>query len=179
MVYVWWFMMYYCMVELIFWWMIFCLYFTIFSFLYFMISATFLRVLFDICSLWFMVCVLEWIVWGLGDISSSTGSQYLLPEDMDWFLFCAQKLAASPSSSSVAFYVASDSLRHMVAFAKGIAAAAASASNGRRGKSEWVVLTAEVFNNATDSWTGDTFGDLMVKLFMLFLLLLLLVFLLS
>ena len=115
----------------------------------------------------------------MGDISSSTGSQYLLPEDMDWFLFCAQKLAASPSSSSVAFYVASDSLRHMVAFAKGIAAAAASASNGRRGKSEWVVLTAEVFNNATDSWTGDTFGDLMVKLFMLFLLLLLLVFLLS
>jgi len=80
---------------------------------------------------------------------------------LDWFLFCAQKLASSASSSSVAFYVASDSLMHVSAFARGIAAAAASAPGGQTTK-EWVVLTAEVLNNATDSWTGDTFGDLMV-----------------
>ena len=110
----------------------------------------------------------------MGDTSSSTGSQYLLPEDMDWFLFCAQKLASSSSSSSVAFYVASDSLKHVSAFAKGIAAAASSALSGRRGKREWSVFTAEVLNNATDSWTGDTFGDLMVKYLLLLLLIVLL-----
>jgi len=81
---------------------------------------------------------------------------------MGWFLFCAQKLASSSSSSSVAFYVASDSLKHVSAFTRGIAAVTASAPSGRRGKREWVVLTAEVLNNSTDSWTGDTFGDLMV-----------------
>jgi len=54
--------------------------------------------------------------------------QYVLAEDMDWFLFCALKLASSSSSSSVAFYVASDSIKHVLAFSKGIAAAASDSS---------------------------------------------------
>ena len=87
--------------------------------------------------------------------------QYVLAEDMDWFLFCALKLASSSSSSSVAFYVASDSIKHVLAFSKGIAAAASTAaSNAAVGRRDWAVLTSEVLNNASDSSTVDSLGDL-------------------
>jgi hypothetical protein len=58
------------------------------------------------------------------------GLQYLLPEDMRWFLMCAVKLATWSSSSSVAFYVASDSTKHVGLFARGIADAASSSTGG-------------------------------------------------
>lgn len=90
------------------------------------------------------------------------GLQYLLPEDMDWFLFCAVKLASWSSSSSIAFYVASDSTKHVGLFARGIAAAASSSTGGIDVKRNWAVFTAEVVNNATDSWTSDSFADVMM-----------------
>ena len=81
---------------------------------------------------------------------------------MDWFLFSALKLASSFASSSVAFYVASDSMKHIAAFANGVAAAAASDADGGNGRRTWAVITAEILNNTTDSSTVDTFEDLMM-----------------
>jgi hypothetical protein len=60
----------------------------------------------------------------------------------------------------VAFYVASDSIKHMAAFASGIGAAVA--SDGRGGRKTLAVVTAEILNNTTDSTTVDTFTDLMM-----------------
>jgi hypothetical protein len=89
------------------------------------------------------------------------GRQYLLPEDMDWFLFSAQKLASLSSRMSVAFYVASDSIRHVGIFAKGITMAAAmSCSEGVC--RDWAVFTAENLNNSTDSSTADSMIDLIM-----------------
>ena len=85
--------------------------------------------------------------------------QYILGEDMDWFIFCAQKLASSLPSSSVAFYVASDSIKHVAAFTAGITAAAAAFSGGGAGRGDWAVVTSEVLNNATDSATADALAD--------------------
>ena len=84
----------------------------------------------------------------------------MIAEDIDWFLHCALELASSSSSSSVAFYVASDSIKHMAAFASGIGAAVA--SDGRGGRKTLAVVTAEILNNTTDSTTVDTFADLMM-----------------
>jgi hypothetical protein len=70
------------------------------------------------------------------------------------------QLASSSSSSSVAFYVASDSIKHIAAFASGIGAAVA--SDGRGGRKTLAVVTAEILNNTTDSTTVDTFADLMM-----------------
>ncbi len=88
------------------------------------------------------------------------GQQYVIAEDIDWFLHCALELASSSSSSSVAFYVASDSIKHMSAFASGIGAAVA--SDGRGGRKKMAVITAEILNNTTDSTTVDTFADLVM-----------------
>jgi hypothetical protein len=89
------------------------------------------------------------------------GRQYLLPEDMHWFLFSAQKLASLSSRKSVAFYVASDSIRHVGIFAKGITMAAAmSCSEGVC--RDWAVFTAENLNNSTDSSTADSIIDLIM-----------------
>jgi hypothetical protein len=93
--------------------------------------------------------------------SQLAGVQFILAEDMDWFLLSAVKLASMSSSASVAFYVASDSINHVALFSSGIAAAVlASSSDGNAGPRDWVVLTSEVLNNATDSSTVDTLGDL-------------------
>ena len=86
----------------------------------------------------------------------------MIAEDIDWFLHCALELASSSSSSSVAFYVASDSIKHMAAFANGVATAAASDSVGGNGRRNWAVVTSEILNNTTDSSTVDTFADLLM-----------------
>lgn len=89
------------------------------------------------------------------------GRQFLLPEDMDWFLFSAKKLASLSSRMSVAFYVASDSIRHLGIFAKGISMAAAmSCSEGVC--HDWAVFTAGILNNQTDSSTADAMIDLIM-----------------